>query len=416
MYKKILLQIQCLTVVMLVLFSFVGSAFGVGEVPEIMAPSAILTEVQRGQILYAKNPNEKLHVSSANKIMTGLIALEKMQNQLDTKVTVSKKAVSVEGSVLNLEVGGKYPIEDLIYSVLLGSANDSANVLAEHIGGDEKGFVELMNKKARELEMEDTYFTNPTGLYDEEQYTTAYDLAILIRYAISKSNIFDEIFSTKARPWVDGTQILINSNELFWSYDGVDGGKTGYNEKHRQTAITTATRNGQRMICIVLDSPEESLYDDSVKLLDYGFLNYRTGILVSLGQPLKKVSVGDKSIDLVSIRDYYYTYPAGENYIKDIEFKVAENLTPPVLKSDVLGIAKYILEDGTIIEVSLHPAVDVYSSVGWFESLLNQVKEYRDIAILLCILLVVEIIIILNHIVKLIKRLFFKINNKSGSN
>ena len=282
MYRRVLIQIQCFTVAMMILFFSQSPVFAVAEPPEIKAPSAILMEVQRGQILYQKNPKLKLHVSCANKIMTGLIALEKMQNQLNTNITVSKKAVSVEGAVLNLEVGGKYPVEDLIYSVLLGSANDSANVLAEYIGGDEKGFVELMNKKAQELEMKDTYFTNPTGLYDEKQYTTAYDLAVLIRYALTKSSTFNEMFSAKARPWVDGTQILINSNELFWSYDGVDGGKTGYNEIDRQTAITTATRNGQRLICIVLDSPEESMYDDSVKLLDYGFLNFRTCILVSM--------------------------------------------------------------------------------------------------------------------------------------
>ncbi|ABN52403.1 MAG TPA: D-alanyl-D-alanine carboxypeptidase [Hungateiclostridium thermocellum] len=414
MYRRVLIQIQCFTVAMMILFFSQSPVFAVAEPPEIKAPSAILMEVQRGQILYQKNPKLKLHVSCANKIMTGLIALEKMQNQLNTNITVSKKAVSVEGAVLNLEVGGKYPVEDLIYSVLLGSANDSANVLAEYIGGDEKGFVELMNKKAQELEMKDTYFTNPTGLYDEKQYTTAYDLAVLIRYALTKSSTFNEMFSAKARPWVDGTQILINSNELFWSYDGVDGGKTGYNEIDRQTAITTATRNGQRLICIVLDSPEESMYDDSVKLLDYGFLNFRTGILVSMGQPLKKVTVGDKVIDLVSIGDYYYTYPAGENYIKNIEFKVPEKFDPPVLKSDVLGIAKYTLEDGTVIEVSLHPAVDVYSSMGLFESLINQVKEYRDIVILLCILLVIELFIAVYHIVRLIKRLFLKLVYKPG--
>jgi len=128
---------------------------------------------------------------------------------------------------------------------LLGSANDSANVLAEYIGGDEKGFVELMNKKAQELEMKDTYFTNPTGLYDEKQYTTAYDLAVLIRYALTKSSTFNEMFSAKARPWVDGTQILINSNELFWSYDGVDGGKTGYNEIDRQTQLPLPQETGK---------------------------------------------------------------------------------------------------------------------------------------------------------------------------
>lgn len=417
MFRRILLQTQCLIMVALVLFSYASLAYGASGPLEIKAASAILVESQRGQILFEKDPKEKVHIASANKIMTVLLALEKMHSQLDVRVTVSKKAASVEGSILGLEVGDKYTVEDLVYSVLLNSANDSANVLAEYIGGDEKRFVELMNNRARELKMLDTHFTNPTGLYDEAQYTTAYDVALLIRHAISKSIAFDNVFSSKAKPWMDqtGTQVLINSNELFWRYDGVDGGMTGYNEIERQTAITTATRNGQRLISIVLECPEQSLYDDSVRLLDYGFENFRTGILVSKGKPLKRVPVGDKSVDLVSISDYYYTYPVGENHIKNIEFKIKENLKPPVIQNEVIGMAKYILKDETTIEVNLYPSTNVYSSVSWFSSLVKKMDEYRDITILLVVLLSIEIIFVLSYIMKLIKSVLSKLMLKFRS-
>ncbi|NLF42684.1 MAG: D-alanyl-D-alanine carboxypeptidase, partial [Bacteroidales bacterium] len=239
MNRKILVQIQCFVAVLVIVFSCKDFAFADREPLQIAAPSAILVESQRGQVLYEKDSKKKLHISSANKIMTALITLENMKDQLNTKVTISKNAVSVEGATLNLEVGEKYSVEDLLYSVILDSVNDSAIALAEYIGGDEKGFVELMNKKAIELKMSDTHFTNATGLYNEQQYTSAYDIALLIRYAVTKYSKFQKIFSSKAWPWSNNGKVLINSNELFWSYEGVDGGKTGYNDIERQTAITT---------------------------------------------------------------------------------------------------------------------------------------------------------------------------------
>lgn len=413
MNKKILIQIQCLVAVLVIIFIRADFAFAEGEPLQIVASSAILVESQRGQILYEKNPREKLHVSSANKIMTALITLEKMKDQLDTKVTISKNATSVEGATLNLEVGEKYTIEDLVYSVLLDSVNDSAIALAEYVGGDEKGFVELMNKRAKELQMLDTHFTNSTGLYNEQQYTTAYDIALLVRYAITQYSKFQKIFSSKAWPWADNGKVLINSNELFWSYDGVDGGKTGYNDIDRQTAITTATRNGQRIICIVLDSPKDSVYADSIKLLDYGFENYRTGILVSNGETIKSVPVGDEMLELVALADYYYTFPIGENYIKDFDISLRDNLEPPIRKNEILGVAKYTLDDGTVIEVNLYPSSEVYSSMTWFSSLVSKFSEYKDIVILVLILLAIEVFLLLIYIIRFIRKILTKLLSRS---
>lgn len=413
MNRKILAQMQCLIVVLFIVFSGADFSFAQPESLDIVAPSAILIESQRGQILYQKNSKQRLHISSANKIMTALITLEKMKDQLDTKVTISKNAASVEGATLNLEVGEKYSVEDLLYSVILDSVNDSAIALAEHIGGDEKGFVELMNKRAKELQMVDTNFTNATGLYDEQQYTTAYDIALLVRHAITKSSKFQKIFSSKAWPWANDGKVLINSNELFWSYDGVDGGKTGYNEIERQTAITTATRNGQRLIAVVLDSPQGSVYDDSIKILDYGFENFRTGTLVANGETVKSIPVGDEMLDLIALADYYYTYPIGENYIKDFDISLQDNLEPPIRKNEVLGVAKYTLDDGTVIEVNLYPANEVYSTMTWFSSLMSKFSEYKDIVMLIAILLTIEVFLLLLQIVRLIKRIFIKLFSKA---
>jgi len=378
--------------------------------PNIDAPSSILIESRRGQILYEKNSREKLHISAACKIMTTLVTIEKMQGELDSKVTISKESADTEGAALKLEVGEKYSVEDLLYAVMLRSANDAANALAEYVGGDMENFVALMNDKALELNLLDTHFSNPSGLYDETQYTTAYDLSLLIKYAIGNP-IFDRIFSTKSRPWAnsDGTfDILVNQNNLFWEYEGIDGGKTGFNNNDQHTAITTATRNGQRLICVVLDSPKDSVFVDSEKLLDYGFNNFRSGILVRKGEPLKTIQVGDKEINLVSINDVYYTYPIGDSYIKNYEVKVAENLEPPIKKSVSIGTARYILADDTIIDISLYPDVDINPPEDFATIVKKKLMENKDILYLLAILLVIEVILILYNIIKLIGKVFKK--------
>ncbi|NLD46334.1 MAG: D-alanyl-D-alanine carboxypeptidase, partial [Clostridiaceae bacterium] len=206
--------------------------------------------------------------------------------------------------------------------------------------------------------------------------------------------------------WGD-SQVIVNSNELFWRYDGVDGGKTGYNDLGKNTAITTVTRNGQRLICVVLDSPQQ--YEDSAKVLDYAFNNFRLGLLVSKGQPLKRVSVGDESVDLVSKSDFYYTYPVGENYIKDIVYSGIGQLSPPLTTGDEVGSVKYILKDGTEIDIKLYPGTDVYSSVSFLSVIATKMIEYKELSILLCILAFVEIMLIVYSLIKIVRNAVFKL-------
>lgn len=413
MKNRFLIRVQCFIILFIILINGI-QVFGAVEAPELKAASAILVESQRGQILFEKNSSTRLHIASANKLMTALLAIEKAGSKIDTPVTISKNVTDVEGSKLYLEVGAKYSVEDLVYTIVLTSGNDSAIALAEYVGGDVKSFVDMMNAKARELKLKDTNFTNPTGLFDEAQYTTAYDLAVLLRYALSNP-VFDRIFSTQAKLWTnqDKVEILTNSNNLFWSYDGIDGGKTGYNEVERQSAITTATRNNMRIISIVLDSPEENVYEDSTKLLDYGFVNYKTGLLVKKDQTIETIAVADKTIDLISPIDVYYTFPVGEDYIKDIDIKFKENIELPVLKTQIVGAMKYVLMDDTEISVDLYPAVNVYSSVDMFSSLVKSMIEYKEITILLLILIWIEILLIVIKFVKLLKKGISRILSKS---
>jgi D-alanyl-D-alanine carboxypeptidase (penicillin-binding protein 5/6) len=379
--------------------------------PVVKSPSTILIEAERGQVLYHKSPNLKLHISVANKIMTAVLAIEK--GNLESKVTISKESTSSEGSVLFLTVGEKYTVEDLLNAIIITNANDAAIALAEHIGGDIDKFVEMMNNKAKELKMDNTYFANPTGLSNENQYTTAKDIAILIRYALTLPD-FNRIFSYRAVPWInsDGVELLTNSNQLFWSYDGVDGGKTGYNKIDKQSSITTATRNSRRLIAIVLDAPENDVFTDSATLLDYGFSNFKRGILVHKNQSLQSTMVGNKEINLISISDIYYTYPIGEDYVSNVEINVNKDLSLPILKSRVIGLARYTLKDGTVIDINLYPDTDVYPPENTYTKLVNKLKEYKDLYILVIFLLVTEILVIIYKIISKIIQYLRKLKSK----
>lgn len=371
--------------------------------PSVEAPSALLIELRRGQVLYSKNPDEPLHISAASKLMTAYIALEKLD--LNTMVTASKEAVNAEGALLELTVGEKYTAESLIYASMLSNANDATIALAEAVGGTVDGFVKLMNDYAASLNMTNTVFVNPTGAYDENQKTTASDLAKLIRHAITTSPNFEKVFSSQAKPWFDEdkTIVLTNLNDMFWSYDGVDGGKVDYIDPKYQTVITSVTRNQQRLVCLLLDSPAEIMYTDSIKLFDYGFSNFRRGPLVYKGQPLDNITVEGHEIALISGSDVYYTYPVGDNYIKEIQYDLIESsMKLPLYKNTLLGNVKFTLNDGTVITVDLFPDKEILPELTEFEKIKKRLMEYPEIFYIVLGLIAIEILLILSKLAKLI--------------
>lgn len=374
-------------------------------VPEISAPSAILIEAETGQILYEKESRARRHISAACKIMTILVALENAD--LSSNVTVSADSVIPEGSALNLEVGAKYKLIELLYATMLTPANDAAIAIAEYVSsGDIKKFIIKMNETAAGLGMENTHFSNATGLLDNSQYTTAEDFALLIRYAI-RNPTFNALFSARSRPWY-GTgnrpEILTSSNQLFWSYEGIEGGKAGFNNKDQQTIVSTALRTNVELICVVLDAPEKTMYDDATTLFDYGFDNFWKSTLVRKGELLKTAELDGKTIRLVSQSDIMYMHPIGDNYIK--EFSSIAELSLPLKTTIPAGTATYILDDGTEVNISLYPETGIVPPDDTRTKIRKDITANKDIFMLIIMLLAVEAILMLFNLGKFLGKLY----------
>ena len=242
-------------------------------ISNISAKSSCLIEAEGGRILYSKNGTKRMPMASTTKVMTAIVAIES-GIPLDTKIKVPKEAVGIEGSSVYLKQNEVVSFEMLLYALMLSSANDAAVAIAYVVSGSVDNFVALMNKKADELGLADTNFTNPHGLYDENHYTTAENLAKIMAYAM-KNQDFAKITSSKNKAFAreDGTSFaLSNHNRLLKAYDGVIGGKTGFTKKSGRCLVTCAERNGLKLIAVTLDAPDD--WNDHAKLYDFGFANY----------------------------------------------------------------------------------------------------------------------------------------------
>jgi D-alanyl-D-alanine carboxypeptidase (penicillin-binding protein 5/6) len=258
------------------------------QAPDLSAPSAILAELDTGQVLFAKDPDSQRPIASLTKIMTGLLVLEE-SNPADT-VTVAPDAVIPEDdragiSALGLEAGEQITVEDLLFSLLLQSANDSAVALADHVSGSETHFVKDMNARAAALGMRRTRFRSSNGL-DDRGFSTARDLMTLTRTAM-RTPRFDDIVSTQFRsiPAPDGNMRDIqNRDALLWLYEGATGVKTGYTSRAGYCVVATAERDGRRLIAVVLGAPGDA-FSDAAALMDFGFTAFAVHRFVTSGEP-----------------------------------------------------------------------------------------------------------------------------------
>lgn len=250
--------------------------------PAIGAQSAILLEANTGVILYAKNIDERLYPASTTKLMTCLIAAEHCQ--LDEMITFSHDAVfSLEpgSSNIGIDEGQSMPFEECLYGILVASANEVANAVAEHVAGSREAFAEMMNEKAAQLGCKNTHFVNAHGLHDEQHYVSAYDLALIAK-AFFQNELLAKIGNTASHHFVaTSTQpddfYFRNKHQLISGeipYEGIKGGKTGYTDEARQTLVTCAEQNGMKLICVILKEESPEQFYDTVKLLDYGFTNF----------------------------------------------------------------------------------------------------------------------------------------------
>ena len=279
------LVLKRVSVIVMIFLLFV-TASGVAEEPEYVPPQAyVAIDAITGRILMSSNENEKLGMASTTKIMTGILAIEK--GNFNDIVTIGKNPPLVEGSKIYVSEGEKITLETLVYGLLLKSGNDAAIAIAEYIGGSEAEFVNMMNEKAKELGLENTNFTNPHGLYHENHYTTAYELALIGRYAM-KNPVFSKIVSekmfTETPPEDRDPHVIYNANKLLSMYEEADGIKPGFTPETGRTLVGSATKNGWRVITVTLNCPDD--WKEHKKLFDYVFETYELKKIKSAGDPL----------------------------------------------------------------------------------------------------------------------------------
>ena len=243
-------------------------------IPDINSRAAVVIDRNSNTILYGKNEKTKKKMASTTKIMTATVIIENCN--LNDVVEVSKKAGGTGGSRLGLKAGDKITVRDLLYGLMLCSGNDAAVALSEHAGGSIEGFAELMNKKAKELGLENTNFETPHGLDKDNHYTTAYELALLSNYALN-NDTFRKIVGTKSYTvTINGYgKTISNTNELLGNLNGVYGIKTGFTNGANRCLVTACKRGNLDIICVVLGADTKKFRtQDSVKLIEYAFNNF----------------------------------------------------------------------------------------------------------------------------------------------
>ncbi|WP_053367004.1 D-alanyl-D-alanine carboxypeptidase family protein [Bacillus sp. FJAT-27245] len=240
----------------------------------VSGQAAVLMEQKTGRVLFEKQPHTPMRIASITKIMTAILAIE--SGKLDRYVKVSERAVRTEGSSIYLKPGERITLEDLVYGLMLRSGNDSAAAIAEFVGGSEEGFAFLMNQKAAEIGMYNTVFSNPHGLDNKENhFSTAYDMALLTRYAMN-NEVFRKISGTKVHrapnPEEAWDREWRNKNRLLSMYSYCTGGKTGYTKRAKRTLVTTAKKGDMELIAVTLNAPDD--WNDHIGMFESGFATY----------------------------------------------------------------------------------------------------------------------------------------------
>lgn len=358
---------QIKAVMLLVILSLGSSAF---SSPRITAISAILIDAQTGKVLYSKNKDEKMHPASTTKVMTAILLLEKGNLQDKVKISKSASERKVNESSIWLKEGEEVKVEDLLYAILLRSANDASVAVAEYISGSEEKFVALMNKKAKEVGAKNTNFVNSYGMTDENHYSTSYDLAQIARYAV-KNERFCEIVKTgrKQIPWEGNpwNRLLINRNKLIKKYPYGDGIKTGFTREAGYCLVASATKDNWKLIAVVLKS--ENMYEDAIELFEYGYKNFKPQVFMNKNYTvkIKKIFTGKpRELKIITQEKAMIILSKKERPINDVRGYLQLNkIKLPVKKSEMVG--KIIFRDENKKEVASSPVV-AYNDVNknWF--------------------------------------------------
>ena len=313
----------------------------------VSSNSAILMDVGSGQILYEKNAHDKLPPASVTKVMTMLLICEALDSgkiTLDDSVQISENAASMGGSQIFLEAGEVQKVDTLLKGIAVASANDGCVAMAEYIGGSVESFVDMMNAKAKELNMKDTNFVNTNGLPVDNHYTSAHDIAIMSRELL-KHDVISKYLTT----WMDQVVVgkkqitvgLANTNKLIKHYQGATGVKTGFTQQAKYCLSASAKRGDTHLVAVTLGaetSPER--FKDATSLLNFGFANYESVKLCSKNDNIATLTLDkadEQKINLVAKEDLSVLIKKGGNKDFTRKIKVNENPTIPIKKGTNLG-------------------------------------------------------------------------------
>ena len=338
--------------------------------PSVGAPSHILVDLHSGTILSERDRDAAWEPASLAKLMTAYVVFDEISDghiDLDDAVTVSENAWRSTGSRMFLEVGEDVPVSKLLQGLIVQSGNDAAVALAEHVAGDEDTFAQVMNQHADRLGMHDTRFTNATGMPHEQMRTTAEDTARLARAIIEDFPEFYEWYSQRSFEYAGIEQH--NRNRLLWRDETVDGLKTGYTESAGYNLVTSAERDGMRLISVVLGTEsEDARAQQSLQLLNYGFRFFETHRLYSSGDRLTEARVWKGESDAVGLGledDLYVTVPRREYDNLAASVRLDGSIEAPVRAGEALGVVEVELAGSTIYEEPLVAQDDIDEGGLW---------------------------------------------------
>lgn len=373
--KKITILFLVFTLVTSTLFpSFAEVSKG-----SIVGETAVLIDGETGQVLFDKDAHKQMRPASTTKILTALIILQDCK--LDEEVTIDTKSPFTEGSRIYINEGEVFTIEQLLYALLLESANDVALALAIHHSGSVEEFAKVMNERAKSLGAVDSYFENPNGLDTDKHRSSAYDLALIAREAMKNAK-FREIVKTasfKLPPTNKQSEVrnLINSNRFLFGtgsnnkityrgksvdikYDLITGIKTGYTTKSGQCIVNSIESDGKYYISAVMNSQGKNIYVDSRSLLDYGLESFQPVKFFASGEKIADIGIGEKQVNAVSLSDLTVVLPNGyDPSLIEKNIVTAEGLQLPVASDTKLGTIEIKYNGSTVITSDLYPEFEV---------------------------------------------------------
>lgn len=330
-----------------------------GEEVATSARACVVIDQRSGQVLLSHNMDEPLPMASTTKVMTALLALE--QGDLSAPVTASRNAFGVPGTSIYLSLGETLTLEQMLYGLMLASGNDAAVAIAEHIGGSVDDFCLMMTRRAQALGCTNTCFRTPHGLPCEGHYTTAHDLALIAREAMTHATFRQIVSTTRAKiPWEGRSydRVLNNKNRLLTSYDGATGIKTGYTRKAGRCLVFGAERNSMAVIGVVLNCPD--WFNEAARLMDLAFERFEPITLLTAGESLRTIPVegsGGRTVNAVLAADLTAVVP--RNALPQLVVDLPDTLTAPIRQGDVLGQAHLSWMNEPVCTADLIAAADV---------------------------------------------------------